>query len=58
MDDGAKEDDFIKVALDRKADMKYRNPNILYDHILECTKDATRRFYVFIDEVQLAQKYW
>ena len=56
MDDGAKEGDFIEVALDRKADVKYRNPNILYDHILECTKDAAKKFYVFIDEIQLSYK--
>lgn len=56
MDDGAKVEDFIEVALDRKADVKYRNPNILYDHILECTKDTARRFYVFIDEIQLSYK--
>lgn len=56
IEEGADADDFIEIALDRKSDVKYRNPNLLYDHILECTKDLTRKFYVIIDEIQLSYK--
>ena len=54
--EGAKEDDFIEVALDRKTDIKYRNPNLLYDYIMNQTKDKNRKFYVLIDEIQLSYK--
>lgn len=54
--EGVKDGDFVEVALDRKSDIKYRNPNILYDYIMEYTKDVSRKFYVLIDEIQLSYK--
>lgn len=54
--EGVKDDDFIIIDLDRKSDIKYRNPNILYDYIIERTSDSTRKFYVLIDEIQLSYK--
>ena len=52
----AQEADFVEIALDRKADIKYRNPNLLYEYIIERTKDENRKFYVLIDEIQLSYK--
>ena len=46
----------MEVALDRKTDIKYRNPNLLYDYIIESTRDTDRKFYVLIDEIQLSYK--
>ena len=56
LDDGVSKDDFIEIALDRKSDAKYRNPNLLYDYIMRHTQDPGRRFYVFIDEIQLSYR--
>ncbi len=56
IEEGAREEDFIIVALDKKANIKYRNPNVLYDYLKECTADLSRKFYVFIDEIQLSVK--
>ena len=56
LENDAQESDFVEIALDRKADIKYRNPNLLYEYIIERTKDENRRFYVFIDEIQLSYK--
>lgn len=56
IEDGARKEDFVQVALDRKSDIKYRNPNLLYDYIVERTSDTGRKFYVFIDEIQLSYK--
>lgn len=56
IEEGVDENDFIEVALDRKSDMKYRNPNILYDYIVGRTSDIERKYYVFIDEIQLSYK--
>lgn len=56
IEDGASAEDFIEIALDRKSDIKYRNSNLLYDYILDCTKDTSRQFYVLIDEIQLSYK--
>ena len=47
---------FIEIALDRKADVKYRNPNVLDAYIIEQTKNSSRKFYVLIDEIQLSYK--
>ena len=54
--EGVDEKDFIEVALDRKSDIQYRNPNLLYDYILSQTTDLKRKFYVLIDEIQLSYK--
>ena len=56
LENDAQESDFVEIALDRKADIKYRNPNLLYEYIIERTKDENRRFYVLIDEIQLSYK--
>lgn len=54
--EGAQEEEFIEVALDRKSDIKYRNPNLLYDYVMERTRDTSRKYYVMIDEIQLSYK--
>lgn len=56
IEDGASAGDFINIDLDRKSDIKYRNPNILYDYVLERTSDLSKKFYVLIDEIQLSYK--
>ena len=33
-----------------------RNPNTLYEYVVERTKDKRKKFYVFIDEIQLSYK--
>ena len=55
-DEGVPEDCFVEIALDRKAHVKYRNPNELYDYVLNKTQDGNKRYYVFIDEIQLSFK--
>lgn len=54
--EGVDEDCIIQVALDRKSDLRYRNPNVLYDYIISATKDTSKRYYVFIDEIQMSVK--
>lgn len=54
--EGVAEDCFVELALDKRAHMKYRNPNELYEYVLRKTQDAEKRYYVFIDEIQLSYK--
>lgn len=54
--EGVSDDCFVEIALDKKAHIKYRNPNELYNYVLSKTQDATKRYYVFIDEIQLSFK--
>lgn len=56
IESGVSKDDFVEIALDKKKDVKYRNPNLLYDYIVKRTNDSDRRFYVFIDEIQLSYR--
>ncbi len=56
IEEGVRDEDFVEVALDRKSDIKYRNPNLLYDYVMERTRNTGRKFYVFIDEIQLSYK--
>ena len=43
----------IGIALDELSNAKYRNPFELDKYVREITADKNKRFYVFIDEVQL-----
>lgn len=54
--EGVSEDYFIEIALDRKTNIKYRNPNVLYEYIMDKACDEEKRYYVFIDEIQLSIK--
>lgn len=56
IEEGSTPEEFIEIDLDRKSDIMFRNPNILYDHVIEQTKDFNRKFYVLIDEIQLSYK--
>ncbi len=56
MEEGVSEDCFVEIALDKKKWLKYRNPNELYDYVLAHTSDPRKRYYVFIDEIQLSYK--
>ena len=42
----------IQIQLDKKTFEDYRNPNSLYEFILEKINE-TEKFYIFIDEIQL-----
>lgn len=55
-EEGVSNDCFVELALDRKANLQFRNPNLLYDYILEQTKDMEKKYYVMIDEIQLSYK--
>ena len=56
LNEGVTKDCFVELALDKKAHVKYRNPNELYNYVLRKTKDVEKRYYVFIDEIQLSYK--
>ena len=56
LNEGVAKDCFVELALDKKAHAKYRNPNELYNYVLRKTKDDEKRYYVFIDEIQLSYK--
>lgn len=56
IEEGTPKDSFVEIALDRKSDIKYRNPNVLFDYIIGQTSDTYRKFYVMIDEIQLSYK--
>ncbi|MDD7417182.1 MAG: ATP-binding protein [Treponemataceae bacterium] len=42
----------IILDLDDAKNSKYRNPQALNSLILELTKDKTKKFYIFLDEIQ------
>lgn len=56
LNEGVEKDCFVELALDKKAHTKYRNPNELYDYVLRKTNNDEKRYYVFIDEIQLSYK--
>ncbi len=44
------------MALDKKTDREYRNPDVLYDYVIHRTENQNRKFCVFIDKIQMSYK--
>ena len=53
LSEGVSESDIIELSLEKKSNAKYRNPIALQDYILSKASDPARKYYVFIDEIQL-----
>lgn len=53
---GVDDSRIIEIALDKKQFESMRNPNTLYQHVLETIEDQDEQFYLFIDEIQLSYK--
>lgn len=56
IEEGIGADCFVELALDRKSQVKFRNPNKLYDYVVKKTKNQRKKYYVMIDEIQLSYK--
>lgn len=52
MESGVGEDQIIALALDEIDNAKYRNPFELNQYVKEQIKDKTKRYYIFLDEIQ------
>ena len=54
---GVQEDEIIKIELDQRRYYKYRNPITLCEYVEAVVQNnGERKFYLFIDEVQLTTK--
>lgn len=56
LQNGVKEDCFVEIDLEKDAFSAYRNPKTLHEYVMEKCKDKSRKYYVFIDEIQLSYK--
>lgn len=54
---GVSENEIIKIELDQRRYYKYRNPITLCEYVESLVnEDKNKKFYLFIDEVQMTQK--
>ncbi|HHW93647.1 MAG TPA: ATP-binding protein [Clostridiaceae bacterium] len=53
---GIDDSQIIEIALDQKQYEAMRNPNTLYQYVVEKIEDLSKQFYLFIDEIQLSYK--
>lgn len=56
MDSGIPEEQIIGLALDEIDNARYRNPFELNNFIKERTSDTSKRYFVFIDEIQFVSE--
>lgn len=56
LNSGVKEDHIIKIALDDRANKKYRNPDYLFEYIRKSISDE-EQYYILLDEVQLVEEF-
>ena len=50
---GVADENIIELALDEASNARCRNPMELDAHIRNMIKDSSRRYYIFIDEIQM-----
>lgn len=50
---GIKEENIIKIELDKRRDLKFRNPILLCEYVENRIKNQEDKYFLFIDEVQL-----
>ena len=53
---GIPQDHIIKIALDDRANIEYRNPDRLYQFVRRSVKDENM-YYVLLDDVQMAPEF-
>ena len=57
LDNDVREEQIIKIELDQRRYYKYRNPIVLCEYVESIVnEDKEKKFYLFIDEVQLTSK--
>ncbi|MGN0502246.1 MAG: ATP-binding protein [Ruminococcus sp.] len=57
IEQGASENDIIRIELDQRRYYKYRNPITLCEYVEDLVnEDKNKKLYLFIDEVQMTQK--
>lgn len=53
---GVQENCFVEIDLEKEINSAYRNPKALYEYVMGKCKNKRRKYYVFIDEIQLCYK--
>lgn len=53
INNGIKEENIIKIELDKRRDLKFRNPILLCEYVENRIKNQEDKYFLFIDEVQL-----
>jgi len=56
LQNGEEEESFVEIDLEKDINSAYRNPNTLREYVMKQCADKSRRYYVFIDEIQLCYK--
>ena len=53
---GVSKDCFVEIDLEKDDNAVYRNPNVLSEYVRSKCKNKRRKYYVFIDEIQMCSK--
>ena len=57
LDSGVSKENIIRIKLDERTDIRFRNPNTICDYVRDFVGNKqSEKFYIFIDEVQLIEK--
>ena len=56
LQNGEEEESFVEIDLEKDINSAYRNPNTLREYVMGQCADKSRKYYVFIDEIQLCYK--
>lgn len=52
--EGVAEDEIISIDLEKQSSAKFRNPLLLSSYVSGKSADRSRKYYVFIDEIQMS----
>ncbi|MCR5456741.1 MAG: ATP-binding protein [Clostridiales bacterium] len=53
--EGVPDENIIKIRLDERTNVSFRNPNVLCDYVKDFLNGKREKYYIFIDEIQLIE---
>lgn len=54
---GVSENNIINISLESKKNKKYKDGDVLYDHLLSVCEATDKKTYIFLDEIQAVSKW-
>lgn len=57
LDRGVSENNIINISLESKKNQKYKDGDVLYDHLLSVCEATEGKVYIFLDEIQVVSKW-
>ena len=57
LDSGVPKENIVNISLESKKNEKFKNADVLYEHLISVCESVEGKVYVFLDEIQVTRKW-